>query len=165
MKFLKLAVLALVFTSCAQVLFNAPQPQKGMVIKSFIDDVQGVYSDSALQVEIGKKQLKIGGETYDLVSKDPSDNQVLVKFYNEFYFASFRDSVYYSVYMARFYDNKLALYMMGADGLSISRIRRLIPVDEIDSINKTYLVSPSKKQFDDLLDYEMFEVIDVLEKQ
>lgn len=158
-------LLILITTSCAHVYFSEPQPQKGMVIKSFIEGVQGVYRDSTLDVEVLKNELVVSGEHYHLTAKLPGENEVMVKFYKDFYFASFKDSSYYSVLMGKFYENKLAIYMLNADEMSVNRLRKLVDVSLVDTVNKGYLMQPSKKQFDDLIDYDMFEVVNVLKKQ
>lgn len=156
---------ALLLSSCAQLYFSEPQPKKGMTIKSFMDDLQGEYSDSILTVAIDKKEVVVGGEHYQLTSKTPGEGEVLVKFYKNYYFANFRDSVYYAVIMGKFYENKLALFMISPDGRTIGRLQNFGEITALDTINKTYLMNSSKKQFDQLVDYGMFDVINVLEKK
>ena len=166
MKFFIQFIFTLVlFTSCSQVFFTSPQPQKGFIVKSFINEIQGVYSDSTLKVEVRKNDLIISGDHYKLSSKIPVENEVLIRFYKDFYFASFKDSAYYSVFMAKFYENKLAVYMLNADQLSISRLQKLNKVEVIDSINDTYLINITNKIFDQLIDAEMFSVVNVLVKK
>lgn len=157
--------IALLLSSCAQVYFSDPQPKKGMTIKSFMADLQGEYADSVLQITIDKKELVVGDEHYRLTNKFPGEGEVLVKFYKNFYFANFSDSVYYSVIMGKFYDDKLAIYMLSPDGRTIERLKNFGKITFLDSVNKTYLMNSSKKQFDQLVDYEMFEVTNVLEKK
>ena len=163
------SVFALVFfvlllSSCAQIYFSEPQPSKGMVIKSFIDNIQGEYSDSLLKVEVLKNELVIEDEHFKLANKNPQNNEVVVKFYKDFYFASFKDSAYYSVFMCKFYDNKLAVYALPADKRSVQRLKNFGEVVLTDSISGSYLMTVSKKQFDMLMDYEMFNVLNVLKK-
>jgi len=164
-KVLKISLLTFLLSSCAQVFFAEPQPQKGIVIKNFMQDVVGIYADTTLEVEVFKTGLKIADENYTLSPKSPLKSEVYVKFYRGFYFANFLDSIHYSVYMAKFYDDKLALYMLNADKMSIEKIQKITAVSVLDSANQTYLVNPTKKEFDTLLDYENFDVIGVLTKQ
>lgn len=160
---IKLSILALVLNSCAQIYFSEPMPQKGTTVKSFIEDLQGEYQDSLLDVVIMKDAIIVSGDKFSLTSKTPAENEVLVKYYKDFYFTCFADSSYFEVYMAKFYDeNKLALYMLNADESSRSRMARFTNVETLDSLS--FVLSPTNKEFEKLIDYGMFEVISVLEK-
>ena len=165
MKWMKLVLIALILSSCGQIYFKEPMPQKGTTVKSFVDEIQGIYQDSLLKVEIYKKSLVISGEKFELTKKIPGNGEVLVKYYRDFYFASFADSSYFQVYMVKFYDdNKLALYMLNADESSRKRIARFTKVETIDDSKQAYLLEPTKKEFSELVDYGMFEVFGILEK-
>jgi len=157
--------LLLLTSSCATVYFTTPQPQKGLVIKSFISDIQGNYADSLLNVSILKNKIIVNGEQFNLVASEPAKNEVVVKFYSNFYFASFRDSVYYSVFMAKFYENKLAVYMLNADARSIDVIKRFVPVQTLDAEKKEFLINATKKEFDQLIDNEIFQSFSVMTKK
>ncbi|HKM94417.1 MAG TPA: hypothetical protein VJY41_12250 [Prolixibacteraceae bacterium] len=158
-------ILIVLLSACGQVYFTTPQPTKGVTVKSFIADLQGFYADSTLEIEVLKNELLVKGDTFRLSGKTPDENEVLVKYYKKFYFASFVDSQYFSVYMANFYDNKLAVYMLNADAQSITVLNKFLKVDTLNAKDEHYLINPSKKEFDQLVDYELFEVIGVLEKQ
>ncbi|MFA9390864.1 MAG: hypothetical protein ACERKD_13720 [Prolixibacteraceae bacterium] len=162
---LKSFLFVLLISSCAQVYFVDPLPQKGLVIKSFIDEVQGVYGDSLLEVEVLKNELIVGGDRYQLCSKSPGEKEVLVKFYNDFYFANFKDSSFYSVFMGKFYENKLAIYMLNADAHSINRLKKMVTVQTLDSTKQSYLIQPTKKQFDQMVNSELFDVVNVMDKR
>lgn len=157
-------LIAFGLSACAQVYFSTPQPQKGSTVKTFLEELTGVYADSILDITIDSDAISISGDRFEMTRKTPGDHQVLVKYYRDFYFASFKDSTFYSVFMGKFYDDKLAVYMLNGDELSLNRLNRLIKVDTIDAESNHYLVNPSKKEFDNLLDYEMFEVVSVLQK-
>lgn len=151
--------------ACSQVYFIQPQPQKGTTIKAFIEEVQGEYSDSLLDIRIGKKEFEVSGEQFELTTKTPVENEALVKFYKDFYFISFADSIYYSVYMLKFYDEKLALFMINADERSLDHLRRIVDVVALDTANEDHLIDPSKKQFEQIVDSGLFEVINVMTKK
>ena len=152
-----------IMTSCAQVYFVTPQPQKGTVIKSFIDNLQGVYSDSLLTVEVSQKEIVVDGEHFSLVKNEPNEHEVLIRYYNDFYFASFKDSLYYSVFIGKFYEDKLAVYMLNADQRSIDILKRFVTAEQIDA-NGSYLINPSKKEFFTLFDSGVFDVVCVMKK-
>lgn len=156
--------LIFLFSGCAQLYFTKPQPQKGITIKSFIDDIQGVYSDSTIDVEIFKNEIIVADEKYLLTTKTLGKNEVLIKYYKDFYFASFKDSSYYSVFMCKFYDNKLAIYMLNPDPQSINSLKKFIDVKTLNEEKKWYVIEPSKKEFDLIFHNEMFDVVNVLEK-
>lgn len=159
------AILIVLLSACGQVYFTSPQPTKGVTVKSFIADLQGFYADSTLKIEVLKNELIVDNDTFKLSSKTPSKNEVLVKYHKKLYFASFADSQYFSVYMANFYDNKLAVYMLNADAQSIAVLSKFLKVDVLSDKDEHYLINPSKKEFDQLVDYDIFEVIGVFEKQ
>lgn len=151
--------------SCTQVYFLNPQPQKGTIVKSFINEIQGNYTDSILSVEIGKQELIVDGEHYKLTDGLLAENEVLVKYYKDFYFANFKDSLHYTVFMAKFYDQKLAVYMLSPDQRSINVLGRFVKVEPLDREMKTYLIDPSKKEFEALFENGVFEVVNVLMKK
>lgn len=158
-------VLVLIMTACAQVYFASPQPSKGTVTRSFIPDIQGCYSDSTLEVCLLKNALVVSSDTFLLTNKVPVGDQVLVKFYKNYYFASFPDSNNFLVYMANFYDNKMAVYTLNADRQSIDILQRFVKVDVIDVENEQYLVNPSAKEFDQIIENELFDVLGILIKE
>lgn len=154
-----------VFGSCSKVYFINPQPQKGMVLKSFIDDVQGEYADSLLKLKVDAHEIIIFSDTFRLSKEEPLENEVLVKFYNNFYFVNFKDSTYYTVFVGKFYEDKLAVYMLNPDQRSLNVLGRYVKVDTLNAETKTFLVNPSKKEFEALFENGVFEVSNVLSKQ
>lgn len=157
-------ILLLYTAACSQVYFASPQPDKGVVIKTFMQQVQGVYADSLIEVEVMKDKVFIAGTPFKLVSKSPGENEVLVRFYNNAYFASMKDSLWYTVMMVRFEEEKMAVYLPGADAISVARLKRLVAVDTLDAARRYYLIDPNTKEFDKLLSYEIFEVAALLQK-
>lgn len=164
MKHIVLYLSVFVMFACEQVYFATPQPMKGTKIKSFISEVQGSYADSTLDITVLKDALVIAHDTFELTTQTPVDGQVSVRFYKNYYFASIPDSNFFSVYMANFYDNKLAIYMLNADARSIEILNRFVLVDTLNAKEGHYLINPSKKEFDLLVDYDLFNVVSVLEK-
>lgn len=152
------------FTQCAQLYFSKPQPSKGMAIRHFEKDLQGYYSDSLMSLTIMNDFLVVDTDTFVLNSKTPGEGEVLVKYYNDFYFANFRDSLYFSVFMGKFYDDKLAVYMLNADERSIDVLRRFMDVEVLDEEKEYYLADPSKKEFQQLVENELFDVVSVLQR-
>ncbi len=161
--FIPLLLIAL--TSCAKVYFKTPQPLNGKLVKTFSKDVIGEYADSTLDVVVLKDSIKINGEFYSLSSEIIDSTQVIVKFYKDFYFATFKESKYYDVYMANFYEDKLALYMLNGDSRSISYLSRIVDVDTLNAEDEQYIINPTKREFNDIVDWELFELISVLKKQ
>jgi hypothetical protein len=66
--------------------------------------------------------------------------------------------------MANFYENKLAIYMLNADERSIDILNRFVSVDTLNAKEEHYLINPGKKEFDQLVDNDLFNVVSVLEK-
>ncbi|MCF8363108.1 MAG: hypothetical protein K9G70_10850 [Prolixibacteraceae bacterium] len=162
--FISLVFLALA-TACGQVYFNEPNPQRGVRVKSFSDELKGVYSDSTFQIKIDEDSINVMGDPYKITKKNAADDEVTIRYYKNSYFVSFKDSVYYSVFMARFYDDKLAVYMLNPDERSVEVLSRFVHVDTLDAKKEHYLISPSKKEFDALIDNQVFDVLGVFEKQ
>ncbi len=162
-----LFVIASVFllSACAQVFFTSPQPSRGVAIRSFPDAQLGIYSDSTLNVTLLKNKIIIEGDEYVLTTRNPLENEVLVKFYKNFYFASFLEEGYYQVFMAGFFDEKLAVYMLNADAYSIEVLNKFVAVDTLNTETETYLIDASRRQFDAIIDNELFDVIGVLSRE
>jgi hypothetical protein len=165
MKHFLLGVLLLfIASSCATVYFTTPQPTKGVVVKSFIKEVQGHYVDSLLDIKLLKNEMVVNGEKYQMVSSIKGKNDVLVKYYKDYYFASFKDSIYYSVFMAKFFEDKLSVYMLNPDARSVEFLKRFVTLETLDAGNKEYLIEASSKAFDQLIDNDVFDVITVLKR-
>jgi hypothetical protein len=158
-------LLSFILAACSQVFFAQPQPTRGVVVRSFPDNLLGEYSDSVLDVSILTNAIHVGSDKYELTKGIPDDNQVIVRYYKNFYFASFHDEEYYQVFMGSFYDSKLAVYMLNADEHSIDIIGKIVEVDTICSENGTFLIDPSRRQFDALIENELFDVLGVLERK
>jgi hypothetical protein len=153
-----------ILLACEQVYFATPQPLKGTKIKSFISEIQGNYVDSTLDVSVLNDALVIAHDTFHLTTQTPVEGQVSVRFHKNFYFVSIPDSSFFSVYMANFYENKLAIYMLNADERSIDILNRFVSVDTLNAKEEHYLINPGKKEFDQLVDNDLFNVVSVLEK-
>ncbi|MBN2807534.1 MAG: hypothetical protein JXR22_12825 [Prolixibacteraceae bacterium] len=158
-------MLVLFLTACSQVYFATPQPRKGFVVKSFLENIQGVYADTLIEVEIMKNEVLISGNRFRLTNQDPCEDEVLVRFYNDAYFASLKDSLWYIVFMVRFDEQNMAVYIPGSDALSVSRLKRHLDVETIDSTRGFYLIDPSVKEFEQLINSGVFEVVSLLQKK
>jgi hypothetical protein len=162
--FISLFLLVLA-TSCGTVYFSSPQPANGKVVKVFDEKIRGFYSDSTLDIRILADSVFINGDHFKLTTENPDSDKVLVKFYKDFYFASLSDSVYFNVFMASFYDNKLAIYMLNPDERSIEILKRAVDVQPLDGRNGSYLISPSKKEFNEIIDWELFDLVSILTRK
>ena len=158
-------MLLVLTTSCGKVYFSSPQPANGKIVKVFDPKIQGLYSDSILDVNISSDSIRINNQGFKLTAEIPGSGQVLVKSYKDFYFASFSDSAYFNVLMASFYENKLAIYMLNPDDRSVEILKRVVDVKPIENEKGSYLISPSKKEFNDIIDWELFDVVCVLKKK
>jgi hypothetical protein len=163
-QFLLGILFVLLVSSCATVYFTNPQPSKGVVVKSFLKEVQGHYADSLLDITLLKNELVVNGEKYRMVSSIKEKSEVLVKYYKDYYFASFKDSTYYSVFMGKFFDNQLSVYMLNPDARSLEVMKRFVPVQTLDAEDREYLIDASAKAFDQLIDNDVFDVVSVLKK-
>ncbi len=162
--FIPLLLLVLT-TSCAQVYFSLPQPANGKIVKAFDKEIQGFYADSILDVKVSSDSIWINNQSFKLTSEMPGKDQALVKFYKDFYFVSLCDSIYFTVFMASFYEDKLAIYMLNPDQRSIENLKRVVDVKTLDDGKVSYLIAPSKKEFNDIIDWELFDLVCILKKQ
>jgi len=160
-----LLMLLVLTTSCGKVYFSSPQPANGKVVKVFDSKILGFYSDSILDVKVSGDSLCINSQSFKLTSEMPGKDQALVKFYKDFYFVSLSDSIYFTVFMAGFYEDKLAIYMLNPDQRSIENLKRVVDVKTLDDGKESYLIAPSKKEFNDIIDWELFDLVCILKKQ
>jgi hypothetical protein len=158
-------IMLLALTSCGKVYFKTPQPVNGKVIKTFSKDLIGEYADSSIYVAILKDSVKVNNEVFGLSSETIDTTKVIVKYYKGFYFATFKENQYFDVYMASFYEDKLALYMLNGDSRSVNNLSRIVDVDTLSAEDEQYIINPTKREFNDIVDWEMFELISVLKKQ
>jgi hypothetical protein len=152
-------------TSCGKVYFSSPQPANGKVVKVFDNKIQGFYSDSILDVKVISDSIWINNQSFKLTAEMPGEDQALVKLYKDFYFVSLSDSIYFTVFMASFYDDKLAIYMLNPDQRSIETLKRVVDVKTLDEGKASYLITPSKKEFNDVIDWELFDLVCILKRQ
>lgn len=158
-------MLLVLTTSCGQVYFSSPQPANGKIVKAFDKEIQGLYSDSILDVKVTSDSIRINNQSFKLTSDMPGKDQALVKLYKDFYFVSLSDSIYFTVFMASFYEDKLAIYMLNPDQRSIETLKRVVDVKTLDEGKASYLITPSKKEFNDIIDWELFDLVCILKKQ
>lgn len=163
--FAYLIIVLLLTSACGQVYFTEPNPQRGVKLKTFPEEIQGTYADSTLQIVITSDSISIFDEKYKLTKNDEGEHEVNVRFYQNKYFASIKDSAYYSVFMGNFYDNKLAVYMLNADDRSINILSHFVKIDTLNAAKEHYLINPSKNEFDAIINNELFDVVGVLEKE
>jgi len=158
-------LIVLFISACGQVYFSEPNPQRGVRVKSIPEELQGVYADSAFQIKIEEDWINVMGEPYSITKRNAAADEVTIRYYKNRYFVSFKDSIYYSVFMGHFYDDKLAVYMLNPDARSVGILSRFVNVDTINAENEYYLISPSKREFDAIIDNEVFDVFGVFTKE
>jgi hypothetical protein len=154
--------MSILFNRCASVSFTSPQPHNGVVVKSFREDVQGVYSDEKIQLELMQNILNVDGIPFRLVSEIEDENELLVKYYKDFYFASFKDSLNFIVFKAKIYDDKLALYMVNGDAYTVELLNEMFEEKMSTEENNQFVLDLSRKEFDQLIENGMFDLIGVL---
>jgi hypothetical protein len=160
------SLLLFILGACSQVYFNAPQPEKGKPMGSFPRFMEATYSNDILEVELKDDAIFVNGVRLQLTKELPGKGEVQLRFSNNLYFANFSDSIYFSVFMAQFYDDKLVLYMLSPDERSVNVLKRYIALEQIQvHSKKSHLITPVKKEFANLVDLDLFESFAVLTKQ
>jgi hypothetical protein len=158
--------LFVVLTGCDRVVFDEPQPVKGRVLSTIPKMYLGVYQSSNLHLELKKDAIVVNGLSFALSRELPTEGTTQLRFYDNLYFANVGDSTGYSVFMAQFFDDKLAVYMLNPDGRSLSRIKRVAQVSTLETSKpKRHKILLSKNNFFELVDSEMFDVVSVLHYQ
>ncbi len=151
---------------CDRVVFIEPQPVKGRIMGSMPKMYQGVYESPNLHLELKKESIVLNGLSFVLSKELPREGTIQLRFYDNQYFVNIGDSTGYSVFMARFTDDKLAVYMLNPDARSLERIKRVAEVETVkNTVNNLHYINLPKKNFFELIDSEMFDVISVLQYQ
>jgi len=148
---------------CDRVVFNEPQPVNGRILGSIPKMYQGVYESTNLHLELKKESIVVNGLSFVLSKELPQEGTIQLRFYDNFYFINVGDSLAYSVFMAQFIDDKLAVYMLNPDARSLERIKRIAAVETKQQIEQSlHRVTVPKNGFFKLVDQEVFDVLGVL---
>jgi hypothetical protein len=154
----------LLMAGCINVKFATPQPDKGRTLKKIPKIFTGTYADTTFTLTLSPDTLYFEKQALVITRTNPDENEVQLRFYSPYYFAVFKDSVYYNIFMANFYDNKLAIYMINSDKRTIALLNRVVKVDTINSEKGWYLIDPSLCEFDEILEWDIWEPAAVLTK-
>lgn len=161
------SILAILFVAaCQPIHFSQTQPTKGKVITKFSSQQQGIYNADGQTIRITSDSILTGYFNLKLTATEPSKNEAQVKVQNDVYFVNIADAGLYNLVLAKFYDDKLAIFMLNSDSRTIGLIERFATVERKTTIDgKPYfLLNPSRKEMNTLVDYDIFEVVEVFQK-
>jgi hypothetical protein len=160
-------VLAVLFAmACQPIHFTQSQPVKGKIITKFSPQQQGSYKSGERTVYLTADSILTGYFNLKLTAVEPGKNEAQVKIQNDVYFVNISESGQYTVVLAKFFDDKLALYMLNSDSRTLGMIERFTTVERKTTANgKPYfMLNPSRKEMNTLVDYDIFEVVEVYQK-
>lgn len=153
------------FGACTQVVFTSSKSVGGVSLSSIPEQMHGMYTDSILCLNIYNDGFTFGAKQYQLTKKAPVNNQVQIKYSNDFYFAILPYKQYYQVFMAKCADGQIAVYMLNADKYSVNILQRFTALESVSADSTLYVIDPSKNEFFDLVNNEVFDVLGVYNRQ
>jgi len=139
--------IASIFSSCGNLVYQHPVPQKSAVLKEFPKELQGVYvnngSDTLYIYKTNYQYGRIG--SMRSLSGELSDKLTLKK-YQDYYFLNFRnEDGFWNMIGARLIDGKLKLYLIELENKGDIRIvNSILKKDKIKSTrnNDLYVMNP-----------------------
>lgn len=161
-----LFVIVSFMSSCDSIYFAQPQPIKGKTINQIPQDKLGHYQGEYYDLELSPTSIISEPFMFELTEGVPSENQVLLKSQGDLFYANIADSSMYHLILGKFYEDKLALYMLEANERTINILKKYVTIEEFKQRegNISYLINPSKKELSELIEMDLFSVIDICTK-
>ncbi len=164
--FIMIAII-LMLSSCITVKFEDAQPKDTPELKEFPESMLGVYFDNNKDtLTITNFSFKYGSKKSLLYqNKTLSPDESVLKKFNDYYVLSLKDDDNWEVVVFKCIEKDLSVFYINLDKnreRTLSKIKAIMPVKEIKGNNGKidyYLINPSKKDFQTLLDKEIFSHI------
>lgn len=153
--------------SCNTVYFAQPQPIKGKAITQISKDKLGHYKGEYYDLNIEASTITCApNNSFTLTDEVASVDHILLKSQGDLYYANIFDSTAYILILGKFYEDKLALYMLDDDDRTINLLKRIVTVEEFQNRVKrsSIKIDPTKKELSELIDMDLFSVIDICKK-
>ncbi len=164
-KYTSILLIIFLLAGCSSVRFASPQPEKGRALKKIPKSFRGTYADSIFTLKLSADTLFFEKQAFPITRDDPVDKQVQLRFYNPNYFAVFKDSLWYDIFMVNFYENKMAIYTLNSEQRTLNLLKRIVKVDTIDGETDQYMIDPSHREFDEILEWDLWKPAAVLTKK
>jgi hypothetical protein len=163
--FVFLLITVFMLGACSQVVFTNSKSIRGVALSSFPGQMHGVYTDSVIRLDIYDDGFTFGAKHYRLTKKTPVKDQVQVKYSNDFYFAILPYEQYFQVFMVKYSSEQIAVYMLNADKYSLNILQRFTALENVTADSTLYVIDPSRSEFIELVNNEVFDVVGVYKRQ
>lgn len=158
-----LVAIAILF-SCKSMYFKVPQPLDTVNLKDFPDSIRGLYTSENIDT------LKIDQYSFVMGNKDSSvegggnlnSDSLTLKQMKEYLVLSIKEGDYWDVLLINYNKDTLTTFNIDIndeENDNLNKISKITPFrtlknDKDEIVN--YLINPSKKQFEQLVDLKLF---------
>ena len=150
--------------SCKSMYFKVPQPLDTDMLNEFPENIRGLYTSADVDT------MKIDRFSFVMGNKDSSfegggslnADSVILKKMNNCLVLSIKDEIYWNVLLIKY--NNDTLFIFGIDvndkeNYTLNRVGKITPFRTLKNDKGEivdYLINPSKKQFEQLVDLGLF---------
>jgi hypothetical protein len=157
-------VAMMILFSCKTMFFKVPQPLDTINLKEFPDSIRGFYTSENIDT------LKIDQFSFVMGNKDSSvegcgnlnSDSITLKQLREYLVLSIKEGDYWDVLLIKYNKDTLTTFNIDIndeENDNLNKISKITPFrtlknDKGEIVN--YLINPSKKQFEELVDLNLF---------
>jgi len=167
MKYIKLLVVFIAFTSCVEVEFKSPMPSKGSKLDKLPEDLIS-YFMSLDKDSAGNNKLNLNELNSDFDWNEPLPEDVILKKWKHKYFLNQKGDNFWQIIMIKPEpNNSFGVYQLdGNEPRVIAELKSITKVEEFfneDGDLDRVVLDPSLKEFKKIIKSNAFEKIDLFE--
>lgn len=161
---LSFLMLSMILISCKTIYFKQSQPFETTSINEFPESIRGLYTTK------DNDTLKIGRFGFDTKNNKSqfksevilNSDSLTLKQLNDYYVLSMLEEAYWEVFLLKSNNDTLTIYNIDINDDEsgfVNKISKITPVRIIKNEKGEvihYLINPSKKQFEQLIDLKLF---------
>ena len=154
----------IILISCKSIYFKSPQPLDTDMLNEFPESIRGLYTSGDFDT------LKIDEFSFVLGNKDSSiesgeslnTGTATLKLYNNHLVLSIKDESYWNVMLIKYKKDTLTVFWIDIndkENYILNRISKITPYRTLKNEKGEivdYLINPSKKQFEKLVELDFF---------
>ena len=167
MKLLNYIAILLLFTSCVEVGFKHPQPEKGKALNSIPTEMVSFYTNQEKDTTSGNtKGFNLSDLNSD-ISKEGvlSETTILKQWKGRYFLNQKEDSLWYIIMIIELPDKTYETYKLdGGNESTVLLLKEITNVEKVYSESgelKLIIIDPSASEFKKIIKSSAFEKIDI----